>query len=150
MTRYHTSSVIQLRYSRTTVEAEVVNEDLSFGQHATFAMLLPDAAFISNFSMEVISLSALHLEYCIFMKISGRQYVAKVDDNEAAKAQFEAAVSKGMGAGLVSQDARDANKFTVSTFVGAGASVVFRLVYEELLDRKGGSYQLVVLIRYYP
>ena len=78
------------------------------------------------------------------MKISGRQYVAKVDDKEAAKAQFEAAVSKGMGAGLVSQDARDANKFTVSTFVGAGASVVFRLVYEELLDRKRGSYQLVV------
>ena len=54
MTRYHTSSIIQLRYSRTTVEAEVVNEDLSFGQHAAFAMLLPEAAFISNFSMEVI------------------------------------------------------------------------------------------------
>ena len=54
MTRYHTSSVIQLRYSQTTVEAEVVNEDLSYGQHATFAMLLPEAAFISNFSMEVI------------------------------------------------------------------------------------------------
>ena len=78
------------------------------------------------------------------MKISGRQYVAKVDDKAAAKAEFEAAVSRGMGAGLVSQDARDANKFTVSTFVGAGASVVFRLVYEELLERKEGSYQLVV------
>ena len=78
------------------------------------------------------------------MKVSGRQYVAKVDDKAAAKAEFEAAVSKGLGAGLVSQDARDANKFTVSTFVGAGASVVFRLVYEELLERKEGSYQLVV------
>ena len=78
------------------------------------------------------------------MQIGGRQYVAKVDDKAAAKAEFDAAVSKGMGAGLVSQDARDANKFTVSTFVGAGASVVFRLVYEELLERKGGSYQLVV------
>ena len=55
MTRYHTLSVIQLRYSRTTVEAEVVNEDPNYGQHATFAMLLPEAAFISNFSMEVIS-----------------------------------------------------------------------------------------------
>ena len=54
MTRYHTSSLIQLRYSRTTVEAEVVNEDPNYGQHATFAMLLPEAAFISNFSMEVI------------------------------------------------------------------------------------------------
>ena len=78
------------------------------------------------------------------MKIRGRQYVAKVDDKAAAKAEFEAAVSRGMGAGLVSQDARDANKFTVSTFVGAGASVVFRLVYEELLERKEGSYELVV------
>ena len=53
----------QLRYSQTTVEAEVVNEDLSYGQHATFAMLLPEAAFISNFSMEVIPLwSIFHLD----------------------------------------------------------------------------------------
>ena len=44
----------------------------------------------------------------------------------------------------VSQDARDSNKFTVSTFVGAGQTVVFKLVYEELLERKGGNYQLVV------
>ena len=41
--------MIKLRYGRTTA-----NEDLSFGQHATFAMLPPEAAFISNFSMEVI------------------------------------------------------------------------------------------------
>ena len=44
----------------------------------------------------------------------------------------------------MSQDARDSNKFTVSTFVGAGQTVVFKLVYEELLERKGGNYQLVV------
>ena len=44
----------KFRYSRTTVEAEVVNEDVKFGQHTAFAMLLPETAFISNFSMEVI------------------------------------------------------------------------------------------------
>ena len=44
----------------------------------------------------------------------------------------------------MSQDARDSNKFTMSTFVGAGQTVVFKLVYEELLERKGGNYQLVV------
>ena len=36
------------------MEAEVVNEDVKFGQHTAFAMLLPETAFISNFSMEVI------------------------------------------------------------------------------------------------
>ena len=48
------SFLSKLRYSRTTVEAEVVNEDVKFGQHTAFAMLLPETAFISNFSMEVI------------------------------------------------------------------------------------------------
>ena len=32
----------------------MVNEDVKFGQHTAFAMLLPETAFISNFSMEVI------------------------------------------------------------------------------------------------
>ena len=41
-------------WAGTTVEAEVVNEDVKFGQHTAFAMLLPETAFISNFSMEVI------------------------------------------------------------------------------------------------
>ena len=48
------SGLSKLRYSRTTVEAEVVNDDVKFGQHTAFAMLLPETAFISNFSMEVI------------------------------------------------------------------------------------------------
>ena len=32
----------------------MVNEDVKFGQHTAFAMLLPETVFISNFSMEVI------------------------------------------------------------------------------------------------
>ena len=52
-----------LRYSRTTVEAEVVNEDVKFGQHTAFAMLLPETAFISNFSMEVILFCNLTLSF---------------------------------------------------------------------------------------
>merc|ERR1719327_1198673 len=45
------------------------------------------------------------------------------------------------GAGLVSQDARDANKFTVSTNIEGGQEVVFRLTYNELLGRKEGMYR---------
>merc|ERR1719327_959318 len=45
------------------------------------------------------------------------------------------------GAGLVSQDAKDANKFTVSTNIEGGQEVVFRLTYDELLGRKEGMYR---------
>merc|ERR1719327_2485398 len=45
------------------------------------------------------------------------------------------------GAGLVSQDAKEANKFTVSTNIEGGQEVVFRLTYDELLGRKEGMYR---------
>ena len=45
------------------MEAEVVNEDVKFGQHTAFAMLLPETAFISNFSMEVIFCFNLTLRF---------------------------------------------------------------------------------------
>merc|ERR1712172_75090 len=42
---------------------------------------------------------------------------------------------------LVSQDPKDANKFTVSTNIEGGQEVVFRLTYDELLGRKKGMYR---------
>ena len=45
------------------MEAEVVNDDVKFGQHTAFAMLLPETAFISNFSMEVILFCNLTLSF---------------------------------------------------------------------------------------
>ena len=41
----------------------MVNEDVKFGQHTAFAKLLPETAFISNFSMEVIFCFNLTLRF---------------------------------------------------------------------------------------
>merc|ERR1712038_609652 len=51
------------------------------------------------------------------------------------------ALTRGRTAGLVGQDKRDANKFTVSTNIEGGQEVVFRLTYNELLGRKEGMYR---------
>merc|ERR1711970_661846 len=58
---------------------------------------------------------------------------------EEAKKTFDEAVSDGKGAGIVSKDTRDANLFTVSTNIEPGEKVVFKLTYEELLERKAGT-----------
>merc|ERR1712020_276643 len=105
-------------------ESTVSNPD-AVAQVASFALVIPDSAFISAFSME----------------IEGEEYKARVEEKEEAQKTFEKALSRGRGAGLVSQDAKDANKFTVSTNIEGGQEVVFRLTYDELLGRKEGMYR---------
>merc|ERR1712018_1036595 len=123
-TKFHIKSEIQFRYARTVVESAVTNPD-TIAQLASFALVIPDSAFISTFSME----------------IEGEEYKARVEEKEEAEKRFEKALNRGRGAGLVSQDAKDANKFTVSTNIEGGQEVVFRLTYDELLGRKEGMYR---------
>merc|ERR1712020_182437 len=105
-------------------ESTVSNPD-TVAQLASFALVIPDSAFISAFSMEM----------------GGEEYKARVEEKEEAQKTFEKALSTGRGAGLVSQDAKDANKFTVSTNIEGGQEVIFRLTYDELLGRKKGMYR---------
>merc|ERR1712018_1081704 len=123
-TKFHIKSEIQFRYARTVVESAVTNPD-TVAQLASFALVIPDSAFISTFSME----------------IEGEEYKARVEEKEEAEKTFEKALNRGRGAGLVSQDAKDANKFTVATNIEGGQEVVFRLTYDELLGRKEGMYR---------
>merc|ERR1712233_100625 len=123
-TKFHIKSEVQFRYARTVVESTVSNPD-TVAQVGSFALVIPDSAFISTFSME----------------IEGEEYKARVEEKEEAEKTFEKALNRGRGAGLVSQDAKDANKFTVSTNIEGGQEVVFRLTYDELLGRKEGMYR---------
>merc|ERR1711863_57327 len=123
-TKFHIKSEVQFRYARTVVESTVSNPD-AVAQVASFALVIPDSAFISAFSME----------------INGEKYEARVEEKEEAEKTFEKALSTGRGAGLVSQDAKDANKFTVSTNIEGQQEVVFRLTYDELLGRKESMYR---------
>merc|ERR1711953_771722 len=123
-TKFHIKSEFQFRYARTVVESTVSNPD-AVAQVGSFALVIPDSAFISAFSMEM----------------DGEEFKARVEGKEEAEKTFEKALSRGRGAGLVSQDAKDANKFTVSTNIEGGQEVVFRLTYDELLGRKEGMYR---------
>merc|ERR1711953_143469 len=123
-TKFHIKSEVQFRYARTVVESTVSNPD-AVAQVASFALVIPDSAFISAFSME----------------IDGEKYEARVEEKGEAEKTFEKALSTGRGAGLVSQDAKDANKFTVSTNIEGEQEVVFRLTYDELLGRKESMYR---------
>merc|ERR1712088_1062319 len=123
-TRFHIKSEFQFRYARTVVESTVSNPD-AVAQVGSFALVIPDSAFISAFSME----------------IDGEEFKARVEGKEEAEKTFEKALSRGRGAGLVSQDAKDANKFTVSTNIEGEQEVVFRLTYDELLGRKESMYR---------
>merc|ERR1712110_1111597 len=102
-TKFHIKSEFQFRYARTVVESTVSNPD-AVAQVGSFALVIPDSAFISAFSME----------------IDGEEFKARVEGKEEAEKTFEKALSRGRGAGLVSQDANDANKFTVSTNIEGG------------------------------
>lgn len=129
ISRFHVTSRIQLRYARTVVDSLVTNPD-PVAQQADFAMVIPDSAFISNFSMEV----------------GGKEFVARVEEKEAAEKRFDMAVNRGQGAGLVSQDTRDSNRFIVSANVEGRQNITFRLTYDELLDHKAGLYEQAINI----
>lgn len=121
---FHVTSNVQFRYARTEVETYVRNPSTQ-AQEVSFTVVIPDQAFISNFSM----------------KIRDEEFVAEVKEKEEAKETYDQAVSSGQSAGLVNQDTRDANQVTVSVNIEAGTKVRFRLMYEELLNRKIGKYE---------
>merc|ERR1719445_1650940 len=124
ITKFHVDSKIQFRYARTQVTSHIKNPGTAPNQ-ADFTMVLPDSAFISNFSMIIRDV----------------EYVAQVKEKEEAKATFDEAVSLGRGAGIINKDIRDSNIFTVTTNIEPGAKVIFKLTYEELLERNSGKYE---------
>merc|ERR1719474_657757 len=124
ITKFHVNSKIQFRYATTEVEAHMKNPGTASNE-ADFRLVLPDSAFISNFSMI----------------IAGVEYVAEVKEKEEAKNIFDEALEDGRGAGLVVKSSRDANVFKVSTNIEAGSKVIFKLMYEELLERQSGVYK---------
>merc|ERR1712001_554495 len=124
---FHVTSHVQFRYAHTLVTSYVKNPT-NTSQEISFAAVIPNDAFISNFTMI----------------LQGEEHVAEVKEKEEARREYTEAVSRGSGAGLVSQDVRDANRFTVKANVEAGDKVEFRLTYDELLERKQGQYHLAI------
>jgi len=112
----------------TKVEAKMKNPALN-SQEVTFSMVLPNQAFISNFSME----------------INGREYVADVMEKEEARITYNKAKNRGKGTGLVFKK-NDANEFSITTNIEAGSRATFYLDYEEFLERNDNKYQHNIMI----
>ena len=130
ITKLHVQSEIQFRYARTTVESYIKNFG-SVAETTQFQAILPENAFVSNFSMIV----------------GETEYVAEVKSKDEAKAEFDSQVEDGLGAGLVEQDARDANLFKIRTSIEPTEKVIFRLTYDELLERSLGLYEHTIHVQ---
>uniref|UniRef100_A0A8D1G669 Inter-alpha-trypsin inhibitor heavy chain 4 n=2 Tax=Sus scrofa TaxID=9823 RepID=A0A8D1G669_PIG len=123
-------SKVSSRFAHTVVTSRVVNKG-SAVQEATFQMELPKKAFITNFSMI----------------IDGVTYPGNIKEKAAAQEQYSAAVARGESAGLVRATGRKTEQFQVAVSVAPAAKVTFELVYEELLARHLGVYELLLKIQ---
>ncbi|XP_006876120.1 PREDICTED: inter-alpha-trypsin inhibitor heavy chain H4 [Chrysochloris asiatica] len=123
-------SKVSSRFAHTVITSRVVNK-ASTVQEATFQMELPKKAFITNFSMI----------------IDGVTYPGDIKEKAAAQEQYSAAVARGESAGLVKATGRKTEKFQVSVSVAPAAKVTFQLVYEELLKRQLGVYELLLKVQ---
>uniref|UniRef100_G1TY29 Inter-alpha-trypsin inhibitor heavy chain 4 n=2 Tax=Oryctolagus cuniculus TaxID=9986 RepID=G1TY29_RABIT len=122
-------SEVSSRFARTVVTSRVVNRAETL-QEATFQLELPRKAFITNFSMT----------------IDGVTYPGKVKEKAAAQELYSAARARGQSASLVKTAGRSMEQFQVSVSVAAASKVTFQLVYEELLQRRLGAYELLLQV----
>ncbi|KAM5231064.1 inter-alpha-trypsin inhibitor heavy chain H4 isoform 15-T15 [Hipposideros larvatus] len=123
-------SKVSSRFAHTVITSRVVNRADTM-QEATFQMELPKKAFITNFSMI----------------IDGVTYPGNIKEKAAAQQQYSEAVARGESAGLVKATGRKMEQFQVSVSVAPAAKVTFELVYEELLKRHLGLYELLLKVR---
>ncbi|XP_060751017.1 inter-alpha-trypsin inhibitor heavy chain H6 isoform X3 [Tachysurus vachellii] len=130
ITDYHVRCNIISRYAHTTVESTVWNQ-LHFTKEAAFEVDLPPSAFISNFTITSNS----------------KVYVAEVKERAAARKIYDDAKKHGKTTGLVATKEREIEKFRVAVSVPPGVLMHFSLMYEELLTRRLGRYELVLGLR---
>ncbi|XP_004368808.1 inter-alpha-trypsin inhibitor heavy chain H4 [Trichechus manatus latirostris] len=123
-------SKVSSRFAHTVVTSRVVNRANTV-KEATFQVELPKKAFITNFSMI----------------IDGVTYPGNIKEKAAAQEQYSTAVAKGRTAGLVKATGRKMEQFQVSVSLAAAAKITFELVYEELLKRQLGVYELLLKVR---
>ncbi|NWU76492.1 ITIH3 inhibitor, partial [Onychorhynchus coronatus] len=123
-------SKVTSRFARNVITSRAVNRG-SESKEVFFDVELPKTAFITNFSMT----------------IDGVTYPGTIKEKEAAKKQYEKAVSRGQTAGLVKASGRKTEKFTVSVNIKAASKVTFELTYEELLKRRFGKYEMFIKVK---
>ncbi|XP_029411250.1 inter-alpha-trypsin inhibitor heavy chain H4 isoform X4 [Nannospalax galili] len=129
-------SRVSSRFAHTVITSRVVNRADTV-QEATFQIELPKKAFITNFSMI----------------IDGVTYPGNIKSKDEAQEQYRAAVGRGESAGLINLvlsprvTGRKTEQFQVSVNVAPAAKVTFELIYQELLRRHLGTYELLLKVQ---
>ena len=93
ITKFHATTNIQLRYAITDIEVKLKNHDSSKTQESFFDMIIPEEAFVSNYSMILKS----------------EMYTAKVEEKDKAKATYQTSEDN---AGLVRENYKTETKDT--------------------------------------
>ncbi|XP_056381072.1 inter-alpha-trypsin inhibitor heavy chain H3-like [Hyla sarda] len=126
----HIHTRVSSRFARTFITT-VIKNIFNSSQEAIFEMELPKTAFITNFTMIIDNVT----------------HVGIVKEKADAKKKYQTAVSRGQSAGLVQSSGRKMENFKISVNVGPLSTATFKLVYEELLKRQLGKYELYLRIR---
>ena len=116
-------SEIRYRYARTEVRSTMTNRDTK-DQEITFAMTLPEPAFISNFTILA----------------GGQEHVATVMDADEARRKYNDAKEMRLDTGLDEEFPKERN-FSIKVNVEAQQEITFKLTYEERLERENGHYK---------
>ncbi|XP_071156829.1 inter-alpha-trypsin inhibitor heavy chain H3-like isoform X1 [Mytilus edulis] len=125
----HIKSDVKFRFATTLVTSKVANSAKA-SVEAHFEVTLPDAAFITEFVME----------------INGQVYPGEINEKAKAKEKYDTAKKKGQSAGHVAQKPRHTNRFSVDVNVAAESKVTFNLTYQELLERVHEQYEHIVYV----
>lgn len=132
--RFHVASKISARFASTLVTSVMENKSPQ-NKEALFLVYLPQAAFISNFSMVV----------------GDKLYLGQVKEKTAAREEYENAKNNSLNTGLVSQSndraVRGMDRFEIRINVAPNSTAEFRLNYQQLLERKKGFYEQVISVR---
>uniref|UniRef100_A0A7N4P6S4 Inter-alpha-trypsin inhibitor heavy chain 4 n=1 Tax=Sarcophilus harrisii TaxID=9305 RepID=A0A7N4P6S4_SARHA len=81
------------------------------------------------------------------MIIDGVTYPGEIKEKAAAQERYSTAVARGQSAGIIRATGRNLEQFQVSVNVAPSAKITFELVYEELLKRQLGKYELILKVR---
>ncbi|XP_072137036.1 inter-alpha-trypsin inhibitor heavy chain H3-like isoform X1 [Mobula birostris] len=123
-------SKVTSRFAHNVIISRVVNR-ADASREAFFEIDLPSTAFITNFSMT----------------LDGVTYMGAVKKKEEAEEQYQRAVSQGQTAGIVKKSGRKTERFEVSVNIGPTKKVTFELIYEELLKRNLGKYEMNIQVK---
>ncbi|NXG53266.1 ITIH4 inhibitor, partial [Psilopogon haemacephalus] len=128
--KLHVDSKVTSRFAHTVITSKIVNRAKE-SREVTFEVELPKTAFITNFSMSV----------------DGKVYPGVIKEKASAQKEYDTAVSQGQGASLIRITGRKLEQFHISISVAAASKVTFELMYEELLKRQLGKFELLIKVR---